>query len=146
MARRLATPETLVITSESGQLARVRAWLGAGMARRGVDARTQSAIQVAVGELATNSIKHAYGGRAGQPIHISLEATDVRVVVELEDFGTPFDPDRYRHPDLDQANERGVGLYIVRRLTDELDFDVDRERGTRWRIVKYRGRSEPGSS
>ena len=66
------TTDTLVITSESRQLARLRAWLAEQLARRGVDAHTQSELQVAVGELTTNSIKHAYGGRAGQPIHISV--------------------------------------------------------------------------
>ena len=80
------TTDTLVITSESRQLARVRVWLGEQLARRGVDAHTQSALQVAVGELATNSIKHAYGGRAGQPIHISVASRDDGVVIQVEDF------------------------------------------------------------
>lgn len=139
-------PETLVIGSDSRELARVRAWLGEQLARRGLDAHAQSALQVAVGELATNSIKHAYEGRAGQPIHISVESRDDGVVIKVEDFGKPFDPARYRHPDLDEMNEEGVGLYIVKRLADELTFDLARERGTRWTLVKYQTGTRPKSA
>jgi serine/threonine-protein kinase RsbW len=129
--------DVLVITSESRQLARVRAWLGRQLARRGVDAPTQSALQVAVGELTTNSIKHAYGGRTGQPIHISVTSRAGDVVIQVEDFGKPFDPGTYRTPNLDEMNESGVGLYIVKRLADEFSFDLAREQGTRWTLVKY---------
>lgn len=139
-------PETLVIGSDSRELARVRAWLGEQLAQRGLDAHAQSALQVAVGELATNSIKHAYEGRAGQPIHISVESRDDGVVIKVEDFGKPFDPARYRHPDLDEMNEEGVGLYIVKRLADELTFDLARERGTRWTLVKYQTGTRPKSA
>jgi len=137
------TTDTLVITSESRQLARVRVWLGEQLARRGVDAHTQSALQVAVGELATNSIKHAYGGRAGEPIHISVASRDDGVVIQVEDFGRPFDPRGYRQPDLSEMNESGVGLYIVKRLADEFSFDLARERGTRWTLVKYQPGARP---
>ena len=132
-----------MITSESTQLARVRSWLGEQLARRGVDAPTRSALQVAVGELTTNSIKHAYGGQTGQPIHISVTSRDDGVVIQVEDFGTPFDPATYRQPNLDEMNESGVGLYIVTRLADEFSFDLARERGTRWTLVKYQPGAKP---
>ncbi len=137
------TADTLVITSESAQLARLRSWLGEQLARLGVDEHTQSALQVAVGELATNSIKHAYGGRAGQPIHISVASRDGGVVIQVEDFGEPFDPAAYRQPNLDEMNESGVGLYIVKRLADEFSFDLARKRGTRWTLVKYQPGAKP---
>jgi serine/threonine-protein kinase RsbW len=127
----------LVITSDSAELVRVRAWLRDQLSDIGLAPREQSGLQVAVGELTSNSIKHAYGGQAGQPIHISVESRGDSVVIEIEDFGAPFDPARYQDPNLDQANEGGMGLYIVRRLADELRFDLARERGTRWTLVKY---------
>lgn len=132
-----------MITSESAQLPRVRAWLRDRLSEIGVPQHEQSGLQVAVGEIASNAIKHAYGGRGGQPIHITVESRVDRVVIEVEDFGTPFDPAQYRDPNLDQANEGGMGLYIARNLADEFTFDLARERGTRWRLVKYRERRPP---
>jgi anti-sigma regulatory factor (Ser/Thr protein kinase) len=40
-------------------------------------------------------------------------------------------------------NESGVGLYIVKRLADEFSFDLARERGTRWTLVKYPPGAKP---
>jgi anti-sigma regulatory factor (Ser/Thr protein kinase) len=137
---------TLTITSDAGELARVRAWLREQLSEGGIDSRTQSGLVAAVGELAANAIKHGYRGQAGQPIHISLESRDDRVVIQIEDFGTPFDPARYREPKLDEANEGGWGLYVAGRLCDELSFDPGRERGTRWQVVKYRSGSRPERS
>ena len=120
---------TLALTSDPEQLARMRAWL-----RR---------VLTAVGELCTNAIKHAYGGGGGQPIHLTVTAFEDRLVVEVEDFGRPFDPARYVPPDLDARPEHGVGLFLARSLVDSLAPDVARPRGTRWVLVKYRAGYRP---
>ncbi len=134
---------TLVITSESEELPRVRAWLRTELTALGFDSSEQSGLQVAVGEITSNSIKHAYEGRSGQPIRLSVEPRGDCVVIQIEDFGKQFDPSRYRDPNLDEMNEGGMGLYIARQLADEFSFDLARERGTRWILMKCkRGQSE----
>ena len=134
---------TLVITSESAELPRVRAWLRAELTARGFDPHEQSGLQVAVGEITSNSIKHAYEGQAGQPIRLSVESQTDTVVIQIEDFGKQFDPTRYRDPNLDEMNEGGMGLFIAKQLADEFSFDLARERGTRWILTK-RKRMESG--
>jgi Histidine kinase-like ATPase domain len=57
---------------------------------------------------------------------------------ELEDFGRPFDPERYVAPEPGILQESGWGLYLMRFLADRVSFDVAWERGTRWTLVKYR--------
>jgi len=64
------------------------------------------------------------------------------VVIQIEDLGTPFDPARYRAPDLEVPAEGGLGLYIAGRLADELSVDLARDHGTRWTLVKYRKHRE----
>ena len=140
------TADTLVITSESAELARLRSWLGEQLSVRGLDSHARSALQVAVGELATNAIKHAYEGRAGHPIHVSVASREDGVVIHVEDFGKPFDPALYHEPNLDEINEHGLGLYIAQRLADEFSFDLARERGTRWTLVKYQTGTNPERS
>ena len=134
------------LSSEPEELARLRAWLRAELAAERLAPRESSALVLAVGELCANSIKHAYGGRSGQPIQVSLRAFPDRLSVEVEDWGTPFDPSRYVPPDLDALPERGLGLSLAWAIADRLDFDVERERGTRWTLITYRsGRSLSGS-
>jgi serine/threonine-protein kinase RsbW len=124
------------MTSEADSLAPMRAWLREALSGHGLQGAAIAQLVVAVGELCSNAINHAYDGRPGQQIHVSVASEPGRVVVEVEDFGRPFDPERYTAPDLDQAAERGVGLYLVRALTDDASFDVARERGTRWTLVR----------
>lgn len=133
-----ARTETFSMTSDPAQLEPMRAWLRAVLPRHDVPANDESRLLTAVGEVCTNSITHAYEGVGGQPIHVSLSAFDDRVVIEVEDFGKRFDPATYRAPDLDALPEHGLGLYLVRQLVDTLSWDVARERGTRWTLVKYR--------
>ena len=78
-----------------------------------------------------------YEGRAGQPITVSVRSSDDSVVIEVEDFGKPFDADRYESPNLEAVPESGYGIFLVKTIADSLSIDVARERGTRWTMVKY---------
>lgn len=126
------------MTSDPGELARMRSWLWTHLVGHALPLEGCSAVLVAVGEVCTNVIKHAYGGHGGRPIAIALTVLPDRFVVEVEDEGAPYDPRGYTPPDLDAVPDRGMGLFLVRRNVDELAFDVARPRGTRWTLVKYR--------
>lgn len=131
---------TFVLMSEPQHLARLREWLGGELTRLKVENREQFGLQVAVGEICSNSIRHAYAGLGGKPIHVSVHGSDDRLVIEVRDFGKKFDPQSYRPPDLEAPPEGGIGLHLARQLVDELSCDVTQEQGTRWILVKYRRR------
>jgi serine/threonine-protein kinase RsbW len=128
---------TFSMTSEAEHLLRLRKWLREELAGHGVPKQDQPNLLLAVGELCANSIQHAYEGRAGQPITVSVRSSDDSVVIEVEDFGKPFDADRYESPNLEAVPESGYGIFLVRTIADSLSIDVARERGTRWTMVKY---------
>ena len=125
------------MTSAADQLEPMRGWLRGELAALDLSHQDQWALLTAVGELCANSIAHAYGGEPGNPIRVSVETFDDRLVIEVEDFGRPFDPDAYVRPDLDALPGHGVGLHIVGLVADEVSFDTARPRGTRWTLVKY---------
>jgi anti-sigma B factor antagonist len=133
-----AAPGRFTMSSEAQHLARLREWLRGELGGLGVDGKTAAALVLAVGELCANSIEHAYEGRGGQPIHVSIRGLEDRLVIEVEDFGRAFDADRYVEPDLDALPDHGLGIHLVRRIADSVSIDVRRERGTRWTLVKFR--------
>jgi anti-sigma regulatory factor (Ser/Thr protein kinase) len=128
---------TFSMTSEAEHLLRLRKWLREELAGHGVPKQDQPNLLLAVGELCANSIQHAYEGRGGQPITVSVRSSDDSVVIEVEDFGKPFDADRYESPNLEAVPESGYGIFLVKTIADSLSIDVARERGTRWTMVKY---------
>ena len=134
---------TFSMTSEAGELVRLRKWLREELAGHSVPRPDQSNLLLAVGELCSNSIQHAYEGQSGKPIRVSVRSSDEALTIEVEDFGKPFDADEYETPDLDALPDSGYGIFLVKTIADSLSFDVARERGTRWTMVKYRAGRGP---
>jgi anti-anti-sigma factor len=138
-------PGRFSMSSEAEDLARLRAWLRGALGDLGVERAVQAELVLAVGELCANSIEHAYEGRAGQPIHVSVAGHPDRLVIEVEDFGRAFDQSRYTEPDLESLPDHGLGIHLVHRIADSVAIDVAREAGTRWTLVKYRPGARPAA-
>ena len=140
--------DSFTFASEPELLGSMRSWLRQQLAGHGLPRRDESALVVAAAELCTNSIRHAYSGAKGQPIRVRVETFEDRVVIEVEDFGKAFNVAEYVAPDLDSMPEHGLGLYLVKQIADRLSFDVAREHGTRWTLVKFwrrRGAGPPAA-
>jgi serine/threonine-protein kinase RsbW len=108
----------------------------AGLAQvRPVDADTLADVKLALTEACSNSIRHAYReGRSGL-VDIVFELNGSRVAVEVTDGGSGFDVDATGEP-TDELDEGGLGLAIIRAVTDELAIESDGA-GSRLRFVKY---------
>jgi serine/threonine-protein kinase RsbW len=83
-------------------------------------------IQLAVDEAFTNIIEHAYGGENVGDIECSCEFHDPELIIQLIDFGRPFDPYSIEAPDLNSnlmdRKTGGLGLYFIHQLMDEVNF------------------------
>lgn len=92
---------------------------------------------LAISEVVTNQIKHAFQGRKGQILGRVVVETD-RLVADLYDSGLPFQlPEISWEPiDIDNPPESGYGLVLVRGLLDK--FECHRLDGVRnhWHLVK----------
>ncbi len=80
-------------------------------------------------EASTNVIRHAYGHDQTQPITLTCEEDGGRIVFRLRDFGKQCDPARLCARPLDQANPGGLGLHLIRKAFDQVDY-VLKESGT----------------
>ena len=62
------------------------------------------------------------------------------MTIQLRDHGSPFDPSCVSDPDLEcdleEREEGGLGLYIMRRLMDEVHFECSSESGNMVTMVK----------
>lgn len=103
-----------------------------------IEDRSQIAYQIrlAVHEVCTNIINHAYAGIEGQ-IRLAFTTTDspLRMVVDVWDDGASFDPATVRTPDLNKAQTSGYGLFLVHQLMDEVAYESLPDQN-HWRLVK----------
>lgn len=90
----------------------------------GFDSRTSYACQLAVGEACENIIIHGYGERASGQIAVTVNSAPGEITIELADTAPPFNPAE-RHPgppDPDNPRLGGLGLLIMHRVMDEIDY------------------------
>ncbi|HEX6132104.1 MAG TPA: ATP-binding protein [Actinomycetota bacterium] len=98
---------------------------------------TLADLKLALTEACSNSVRHAYGD-AGGHVEISFELLDDRLVVEVADDGSGFEP-AAAPPQLDGDDlvEGGLGIAIIRSIADEVEIrGRENGRGSRLRFVK----------
>lgn len=91
-------------------------------------------MQLAVHEICTNIVDHAYGGSGGR-IDLTLTYADGVFSAALRDEGRSFDPDLVPAPDLDNPSEHGLGLFLVYQLMDQVEY-LPGHPGNVWRLSK----------
>lgn len=99
-------------------------------------------VELAVDEACTNIIEHAYGGEGNGDIEVSYLIQEDGLKVVLRDRGRPFDPSKVPTPNLkrpiEELEPRGVGLYMMRKMMDEVYFEFSPEEGNTLVMVKRR--------
>ena len=92
-------------------------------------------LKLAFTEAATNSVRHAYAGGEGI-VEILYELHDDRRVVEVSDSGEGFDHDDAEAGEEGELTEGGLGIAIIRALSDELEIADRNGGGSKLRFVK----------
>ena len=116
----------------------------AGLARvRAFPDETLADLKLALTEACSNSVRHAYGGREGH-VDISFELRDDRLIVEVADDGSGFEPTPAAalgalptDGDGVELSEGGLGIAIIRSIADDVEIGGRADGGgSRLRFVK----------
>ena len=109
----------------------------AGLARvRSFPDETLADLKRALTEACSNSVRHAYENGEGH-VDISFELRDDRLIVEVADDGTGFEPDGDVKDDDELLTEGGLGIAIIRSIADEVEIEGGPGgKGSRLRFVK----------
>jgi serine/threonine-protein kinase RsbW len=104
-------------------------------------------LRIAVSEATTNAIEAHADLPSEERIVIRCNLGDDRIEVEVHDVAGGFDPAGVTAaPDPESpdrlSHERGLGLPLMRTLTDESEI-APTERGTAVRLVVYTTRRDP---
>ena len=108
-----------------------------GLSRvRALPDETLADLKLALTEACSNSVRHAYGDDGGH-VDISFELRDDRLIVEVADDGSGFEPDAPGKNGDDELSEGGLGIAIIRSIADEVEIaGGPGGRGSRLRFVK----------
>ena len=95
--------------------------------KQGVDSKKIHQIELAVEEIVVNIIHYAYppDSPGDIEIHCGFEE-EKKLIIEIIDWGIPFDPLSVPEPDtetdLEDRDIGGLGIFFVRKLMDEVYY------------------------
>jgi serine/threonine-protein kinase RsbW len=107
----------------------------------GFPANEISRIKIAVYEGCLNAIQHTRTARAQSKIVVEVEKRPDALQISVIDFGKGFQVQKAREYNVAEAalNRKtgGMGLHIIRRAMDVVDYQVDHLKGNTLKMTKY---------
>jgi serine/threonine-protein kinase RsbW len=132
----------LCLRSDLANLALIFDFVGERARSAGLNEDAVYDVQMAVDEACTNSINHAYKGQTDGSVYVCCTEEPQAFVIRITDYGQPFDPSSVPPPNtsapLEEREIGGLGLYLMRKLMDEVVFSFDTKLGNRVVMRKYR--------
>jgi serine/threonine-protein kinase RsbW len=98
---------------------------------------TLSDLKLALTEACTNSVRHAYEEGRGGTVEIVYQLEPDRLVVEVADDGEGFEPSLLDESTNGELSEGGLGIAIIRAVSDEVEIGARESGGSRLRFVKF---------
>lgn len=99
------------------------------------------AVQLAVDEATTNIMEHGYGQECPERIDITCEIQKDGLKVVIYDDAEPFDPTSVPEPDMNVSLEdmkpRGLGIYLIRKMMDEVHYKSTPDKGNTLTMIKH---------
>lgn len=125
--------KTIQFAAKFEYLDEIREFVGAIARDGGFSDKDVYNIQLATDEAASNIIEHAYEKISDGMLELSCGMRDDRITIILVDHGESFDPSEIPLPDLkaDLSNRKigGLGIFLMRKLMDEVHYEVKPNKG-----------------
>lgn len=110
-------------------LALIRRLVAASTATLKVSSSALNDLKLAVTEACTNVIKHAFKYDSSKSFGIHLQASPIvyKISIRYDDAG--FDPTRINEPNLEEVQDSGFGVFIIRQIMDDVRYTTDPSSG-----------------
>jgi serine/threonine-protein kinase RsbW len=137
-----SSTQTKTFPGHFDSLAKIGEFVTRAARSAGLAGKAVHAVEMAVDEACSNIIEHAYGGEGRGDIECTCQINAQGLKVTLKDHGSSFDPSDIPEPDFDTSlEERGVGglgLFLIRKLMDEVRFESQPDFGNVLTMVKHK--------
>ena len=133
------TPYVLEVAAETDELPRVISFIGRHLEQAGCSPRTAAQMSVAAEEIFVNIASYAYDGGKGTAT-VRADVKDGVFTLTFTDSGRMFDPTKARDPDVtlpaDERGTGGLGIFMTKKITDEVRYERDGEKNVLTLIKK----------
>ena len=131
----------LKIPSQTDNLEIIRDFV-AGIARKvGFGVEDTNKIELALDEACTNVIEHAYQHDESKDIDIAVKIDINKFTIVVADRGRSFNVEEIELPDMEsylaELRVGGLGIYLIKTLMDEVDYQSKSDGENQVTMVKY---------
>lgn len=129
----------LSVKASLDKLQEVRSFIDRVGTSLGVDEPALGDLLLAVDEAVTNVVIYGYAETDGV-VELDMKADGDAVVIRIRDQAASFDPGQVKAPQLDtDLKDRpfgGMGIFLIKKMTDEAEFLPRPGGGNEIRLVK----------
>jgi len=133
---------TMSFPGRFDSLVRISEFVAQAAQDAGLDKSAIYAVKLSVDEACSNIIEHSYGGEGFGEIDCTCDVTDDGLTITLRDWGEAFDPSEIEDPKTDVPLEdlkpRGLGIFFMRKMMDDVSFKFHPRNGNVLTMVKFK--------
>ena len=81
-------------------------------------------LVLAIAEAAQNIVKHAFknSADANELMVVQISCENNKLQIAFYDRGTPVDPKKVKHREIDNVKPGGLGTFFIREIMDAVEF------------------------
>ena len=89
-----------------------------------IDQNLKDELVLAIAEAAQNIVKHAYRNdpQTDDKMVVQISCKDNKLQIGFYDMGTPVDPNKVKHREIDNVKPGGLGTFFIQEIMDAVEF------------------------
>jgi serine/threonine-protein kinase RsbW len=132
--------ERIFLKSDLANLVKARVFISKKAKEFGADETAITKIEISCDEWSANVIEHGLGDKMDKGFSIECRSNGNKFIIIYEHEGEKFNPIEKQVVNVDnhfsQMKERGLGIYIMREMMDEIHYEYCENRINRLTMVK----------
>jgi serine/threonine-protein kinase RsbW len=89
-----------------------------------IDQSLKDELVLAIAEAAQNIVKHAYKDSPDteDKMVVQISCKENKLQIGFYDMGTPVDPGKVKHREIDNVKPGGLGTFFIQQIMDAVEF------------------------
>ena len=89
-----------------------------------IEKNLKDELVLAIAEAAQNIVKHAYKNdpQTDDKMVVQISCKDNKLQIGFYDMGTPVDPNKVKHREIDNVKPGGLGTFFIQEIMDAVEF------------------------